>query len=450
MSELAGEAIRCRTVGRRTAARPQCRRRSRAPSGGRTRASTAHLQRSRPVARALRRDLVRPPELLRRARRRRAKALYYRDRWLGTLAVAPMILCEAFLPSARRLFWHTAALPDRRRALRDGLRASWREATGETRAPTTGRCISSRCWSATRCPGYAHYGWGYPFDWVTRNGVMQRRHAADHHHALRLRGVRARPSPRRRRRGGATSCGRSPSTPLRDIRDRERRRRRGRRGYNPHDERGRRRQRQRLPRLPADRRARTRFRPGRLPRGRRAQPRTSCCARSRPDGSWPYAVDGVRDFVDHFHTCFVLKALAKIEQLDGDDRLHARRSTGASRTTSSTCSTSRGCRVPFAAAPRLTVYRRELYDYAECINLGVLAARPLPGTRPRAPNATLADLLDALAEARRLVPLARAAARLGQRADASLGAVAAFQKSLLAADLASSSGASVVASNLRR
>jgi hypothetical protein len=25
------------------------------------------------------------------------------------------------------------------------------------------------------------------------------------------------------------------------------------------------------------------------------------------DGSWPYAVDGTRDFVDHFHTCFVLK-----------------------------------------------------------------------------------------------------------------------------------------------
>ena len=38
----------------------------------------------------------------------------------------------------------------------------------------------------------------------------------------------------------------------------------------------------------------------------------------KPDGSWPYATDGVRDFVDHFHTCFVLKALAKIEALTGD------------------------------------------------------------------------------------------------------------------------------------
>jgi hypothetical protein len=28
--------------------------------------------------------------------------------------------------------------------------------------------------------------------------------------------------------------------------------------------------------------------------------------------------------------------------------------------------------MPFSKAPRLTAYRRELYDYAECINLGVL------------------------------------------------------------------------------
>src|SRR5712672_1551996 len=35
------------------------------------------------------------------------------------------------------------------------------------------------------------------------------------------------------------------------------------------------------------------------------------------DGSWPYARDGVRDFVDHFHTCFVMKALAKIHTLTG-------------------------------------------------------------------------------------------------------------------------------------
>jgi hypothetical protein len=32
----------------------------------------------------------------------------------------------------------------------------------------------------------------------------------------------------------------------------------------------------------------------------------------------------------------------------------------------------RGLPKPFSRAPRLTVYRQELYDYAECINLAVL------------------------------------------------------------------------------
>ena len=41
----------------------------------------------------------------------RAKALYYQNRYLGTLAVAPMIFCEAFLPSTRRLFHRPTRFP---------------------------------------------------------------------------------------------------------------------------------------------------------------------------------------------------------------------------------------------------------------------------------------------------------------------------------------------------
>ena len=40
-----------------------------------------------------------------------------------------------------------------------------------------------------------------------------------------------------------------------------------------------------------------------------------------PDGSWFYAMDGVRDFVDHYHTCFVMKALAKIHALTGHEAM---------------------------------------------------------------------------------------------------------------------------------
>src|SRR5271170_8127953 len=42
---------------------------------------------------------------------RKAKSLYYDKPLLGTLAVAPAVLCEAFLPSARRLFWKPQRFP---------------------------------------------------------------------------------------------------------------------------------------------------------------------------------------------------------------------------------------------------------------------------------------------------------------------------------------------------
>ena len=38
------------------------------------------------------------------------------------------------------------------------------------------------------------------------------------------------------------------------------------------------------------------------------------------DGSWLYALDGWDRFIDHYHTCFVMKALAKILRLTSDPR----------------------------------------------------------------------------------------------------------------------------------
>src|ERR1700745_4076175 len=42
---------------------------------------------------------------------RSAKSLYYKKPLLGTLAVSPMIFCEAFVPSARGLFWKPQRFP---------------------------------------------------------------------------------------------------------------------------------------------------------------------------------------------------------------------------------------------------------------------------------------------------------------------------------------------------
>src|SRR5205809_3925313 len=44
-------------------------------------------------------------------RGRSAKALYYCRPLLGTLAVSPMVFCEAFVPSARKFFWKPQRFP---------------------------------------------------------------------------------------------------------------------------------------------------------------------------------------------------------------------------------------------------------------------------------------------------------------------------------------------------
>ncbi|MCC6367097.1 MAG: hypothetical protein IT165_26565 [Bryobacterales bacterium] len=95
------------------------------------------------------------------------------------------------------------------------------------------------------------------------------------------------------------------------------------------------------------------------------------------DGSWYYSTDGKRDFVDHFHTCFVLKALAKIEHLSDSPDCTKAIEQGVAYYVSNLFDQS-GLPKPFSRRPRLTVYRRELYDYAECINLAVLLRGRFP------------------------------------------------------------------------
>lgn len=95
------------------------------------------------------------------------------------------------------------------------------------------------------------------------------------------------------------------------------------------------------------------------------------------NGSWYYSTDNVRDFVDHFHTCFVLKALAKIEQLTGSEECRKAIERGVNYYVENLFDEN-GLPKPFSKAPRLTVYRRELYDCAECINLCLLLQDRFP------------------------------------------------------------------------
>ncbi|MGC1581865.1 MAG: hypothetical protein WA766_10285, partial [Candidatus Acidiferrales bacterium] len=102
---------------------------------------------------------------------RRAKALYYRHRLLGTLAVTPMIFSEAFVPGARRLFWKPQRLPIADAHYAMGF-AFLSQPLGQEQHYR--RAVHFlEVLKETRCPGYEHYCWGYPFHWETRTGTIR-------------------------------------------------------------------------------------------------------------------------------------------------------------------------------------------------------------------------------------------------------------------------------------
>jgi hypothetical protein len=298
---------------------------------------------------------------------RSAKALYYRKRLLGTLAVAPMIFCEAFLPSARRLFWKPQRFPiaDAHYAMGFALLARiYGEDKYYRRAVHFLEVLEE-----TRCPNYDDYCWGYPFSWETRNGTFTEGtplittlpyvyeafsavYAIDanpkwlrimqsiaNHGLLAYRDMETGPD--------AASCGYTPAAndPCGVVNA-------------------------------------SAYRAFLLTKAgiELSEPRYLEVAKrnlnfvlsaQNENGSWYYAIDGVRDFIDHFHTCFVLKALTKIDQLTGSRQNRNAIERGVGYYAKHLVDAN-GLPLPFSKRPRLTVYKRELYDYAECINLGTL------------------------------------------------------------------------------
>src|SRR5438445_4148047 len=100
-----------------------------------------------------------------------AKSLYYRHRVIGTAAVAPMILCEAFLPWARRFFHQPVRFPIADAHYAMGF-AFLHEASADcSYLKKAGHFLDEL--EKSRCQNFKEYCWGYPFDWVTRNGTIK-------------------------------------------------------------------------------------------------------------------------------------------------------------------------------------------------------------------------------------------------------------------------------------
>lgn len=298
---------------------------------------------------------------------RRAKALYYRRPLLGTLAVAPMVLSEAFFPSARTLFWKPQRFPiaDAHYAMGFAFLAGIDGSEKHHQRAVHFLEVLKE----TRSPSQSEYCWGYPFDWETRGGTFRGStplittepyayEAFSQIYALdkdpqwlpimRSIAKHAYESYRDMEVGpNATSCGYTPSPddPCGVVNASAYRAFLLTKAGIELDE------------------------PKYLEVARRNANFVLGCQNS--DGSWFYSTDGQRDFVDHFHTCFVMKALTKIEQLTCDSGCREAIDRGVSYYIKNLFDSDHLSK-PFSKRPRLTVYRNELYDCAECINLGTL------------------------------------------------------------------------------
>jgi hypothetical protein len=303
----------------------------------------------------------------------RAKALYYRKRLLGTFAVAPMIACEAFVPSARRLFWKPQRFPIADAHYAMGF-AFLYQALGEQDHYRRALHFLDVL-ETTRCAGYERHAWGYPFDWVTRTGTIRAgtpliTTVGYPYEAFRQ--VYKIDKDERWRQAMQSTAQHA----LRDYHDRETAPGVASCAYTP------------SPDDPTGVVNASAYRAALLTKAsvdfsdpgysRVAERNLNfVLAAQNADGSWYYAMDGQRDFVDHFHTCFVLKALAAIETITGDRRCTAAIERGVEYYVKHLFDVDRLPK-PFARAPRLTVYLRELYDYAECVNLATLLGGRFP------------------------------------------------------------------------
>jgi hypothetical protein len=95
------------------------------------------------------------------------------------------------------------------------------------------------------------------------------------------------------------------------------------------------------------------------------------------DGSWLYAMNEGKSYIDNFHTCFNLKNLFKIQRIAPEPRIEAAIRRGFAYYRQHLIDAD-GNPKPFAARPRLQLAKLEMYDFAEGITMGALIGEMIP------------------------------------------------------------------------
>jgi len=96
------------------------------------------------------------------------------------------------------------------------------------------------------------------------------------------------------------------------------------------------------------------------------------------DGSWLYGIgDDKSAFIDHFHTCFVLKNLYKANKLLKSDQIKKSIKIGYNYYRKNLFDTDDNP-ISFAIKPRFQIVKLEMYNFAEAITLGALLKEEIP------------------------------------------------------------------------
>ena len=304
------------------------------------------------MARQLWRALLRSLRPLVHETRALAKGLYYRRRVVGKLAAAPFVAIDAVTPQLRRI-----AVKRRRYAIADAHYALAFLRLGRM-DPDAGHFERARSFlsalDAARSPLFDEPAWGYPFDWPSRHFMYRAESPLIPTMPYAYEAFAAGFDTLGDERwldvahGAATFVAeRIPVTPVAPGVEAS--------TYSPFDHR-------QVVNASAYRgfmliSAGIRF--------DRTDWRTAGAAniafvlRSRQsDGSWPYSVDGGDNFIDNFHTCFVLKNLAKVQAATPDDELEDAIAAGYAFYLARLLD-EQGLPRPYAQRPRLTLHRRD-------------------------------------------------------------------------------------------
>lgn len=295
----------------------------------------------------------------------RAKSLYYRNNSIGTIAVAPFVFMETFFPSTRQWFSPPSRFPIADAHYSMGFSYLFR-ALGENKYKEMAEKICEEL-IKSRCKDYQYFCWGYPFDWAGNSGalktgtplitttpyvyeafyelysitkddkILEILHSIAEHAINDIKDTKI--------SSNVYVCSYTPFDNRRVV---------NANCYRAY-----------LLTHAAKLFNSTKY-------GKVAGKNINFIIQSQnKDGSWLYAKDGKDKFVDNFHTCFVLKNLEKINNLINDAKIGNAIDRGVNFFLKYLIDDNM-LPIPFAKKQRLILYKRDIYDYAENINLGLL------------------------------------------------------------------------------